>query len=134
MDIGHAQCDDFPLQPHFHAVKGHLRGIGFFMFQRGQTRILAQESQHRVNSFGAAGNRAVNALSRQQQRALHAVGFTTGLQRRLQGRKVRQFNKFVKCSSQKVKHGVRRVKEKLHKAGRRQPETVNYPALRHFCR
>ena len=105
MHVRHAQGDDFALQAHFHPVKRHLGGMRFLVFQRRQSRIVAQKSQHRMHVVRQAGNRAVDAFGGEQQRAFDAMRFTTRQQRRLQLGKVGQFNKFIERSGQKILHG-----------------------------
>ena len=105
MYIGYAHSDDFFFQPHLHAVKGHGVRPGFLVFECGQARVSPQSGQHGVHARFQPGNRAVDAFSGQQQRALHAIGFAARQQRRLQVGKVGQFDEFIQGGGEEAGHG-----------------------------
>ena len=109
VDVRPVHGDDFGFEPDLHAVEGGLVGPRLFVLQVGQSRVGAQPGQHRCHPGSGAGNRAVDAFMRQQQRALHLVLLAHGKQRCPQLPIVGQIDELVEGGSQEAGHGFSRA-------------------------
>ena len=100
-DARYAKGHDFFFQPHLHAVKRRFAGIRLFVLQVGEQRVMAQIRQHGVDIGRGTGDRAVDALVRQQDQTLDLVCLAKSEQRRFAFGVVGQRHKLVKRSRQK---------------------------------
>ena len=66
VEIGLAHGDDFRLHPHLAAIEGHGVGARFLHFQIRAARQCTDMVEHRLDARIASGDRAVDALMRQQ--------------------------------------------------------------------
>jgi nicotinamidase/pyrazinamidase len=71
--IGLAHCHDLGLQAHFHAAKGHAIRRAFLPPKARKTGPCADMLQHGLNAIARAGNGAIHAFTRQQDRAPDAL-------------------------------------------------------------
>ena len=69
--------------------------VSLRQLQGGKPGVGFQVGQHRINTGGRAGNGAVDALARQQQRALHPMRLAHRLQRWFQAGVIGQIDKLV---------------------------------------
>jgi hypothetical protein len=76
--------------------KGGFFALENFVRQPRQARIGAQMRQHRTHASLSAGDGAVDALGRQQQRAFDAMALAGGLARLAQRHEIRPANKLVR--------------------------------------
>ena len=77
------------------------------MLQRPKAGDAAQPRQHDGHRLRCSGQRAIDALMRQQQHALDALGLTQRQQRRAQRGKIRQRREFVEGGDfDGLRHGM----------------------------
>ena len=84
VDVGDAHRHDLLLQPHLHAVERHFGSGAVLDLEAGEFRHGFEMSDEFGDRSLAAGDRAVDALARQEQRALDAAGAAEGGERRAQ--------------------------------------------------
>lgn len=85
VEVTLAHGHDFLLHAHLHATEGHNVRLRIFDVERRTVGQAANMGQNLCNPVLWAGNRAVDAFLRQQQRAADAPRFAYGQQRLTQG-------------------------------------------------
>lgn len=96
IDTIDAHGDDFPLQPHLHAIEWHFACMGIFQLRLAEARNGSDMLDELFNRGWRTGNRSVDPFGSQKQRPLDAVAAAKLGQRLTQAFILRQRRKAIK--------------------------------------